>query len=420
MRPSLPAADVCCACGACVDACPHHALSWSEDVNAFYRIKVDLNRCMLCGLCEKTCHLLNPQALVRHDATQVKPLAGWSTNEEIIRRSASGGAFAQLAHHLLSTREKVYVFGAALMEGFSVSHIEIDAVAYLPLLQNSKYQQSYVVGCYRQVRKRLREGAWVLFSGVPCQIAALYAYLGNEPQERLYTAEVLCHGVPTNELHKKALKFENAQRIVSYRTKEGTGWIGNNNRLTYEMEDGRQVSKKKHVYDFLFRAYLQFSFNRPNCFHCPYATLDRVSDLTLGDFWGWNKSPRKEQYRNQQGVSIILPNSPKGRALVEECKELYTTETTWREILPYNQNLYMPTNDYLFDGASKIHAIRKLPDWLQKFIYQNGFSYRYLNEAYRRLLMVLFWPRHFMRQRVSRKAMNEALTRLEQGPTKES
>ncbi|MDO4496766.1 MAG: Coenzyme F420 hydrogenase/dehydrogenase, beta subunit C-terminal domain [Bacteroidales bacterium] len=415
MRPSLPSTSQCCACGACVDVCPRQALQFSEDENAFYCIIVKEESCNGCGLCEKRCHILHPEVLERHDACKVQPLAGWSLNQELIRKSASGGVFAQIAYHFLKSSQSSFVYGAALQPDDTVCHMEISHYCDLPVLQNSKYQQSNATGCYKMVRKRLRQGARVLFSGVPCHIAALYSFLQGTPLDNLYTIEVLCHGVPSNELHRKALKFEHASHIVSYRTKDDKGWIGNNNRLTYLHCNGKQVTKKKHVYDFLFRAYLEFSFNRKNCFSCQYATLNRVADITLGDFWGWNLSADHERYRNHMGTSILFPNSEKGKKLAYDCPDLYVTSASWEEILPYNQNLYMPTNDALFYGANYIRRLRCMPSFVQKFVYQNGFSNRYLNEIYRRCLNLLVWPRRRKQEREKQQGLQTALRTLNTG-----
>lgn len=398
MKPHLPSSDHCCGCASCVDACPNKALSLVEDKNSFLNIHVDENLCVGCHLCESQCHLLHPERLQRHDARKVQPWAGWSTRQELIKKSASGGIFAQLAYDFLTPdqAEPHYVYGAALQSDGNVRHVEVSSRQELTLLQNSKYQQSDLQGIYAVVRNRLKEGAVILFSGVPCQIAALYSFLGPDSAmtEKLYTIEVLCHGVPTQALYRTALRVEKAKRIVSYRTKDESGWINNNNRLTYEMQDGREVTKKKHVYDFLFRAYLEFSFTRKNCFQCPYANISRVSDVTLADFWGWDNSLRKELYRNHWGVSVITPNSSKGDALLKGSSELHLVETSWEEFLPKNPNFFMPNNQYLFEGADKIHRIQQLPLWCQKFIFQNGFSNRYLNEAYKRLLDVVLFFKH--------------------------
>ena len=411
--PHLPESDLCCGCGACVDTCSKEALSLREDEDGFLDVWLDADKCVGCGLCERHCHLLNQSELKRSNPREVKPVAGWSTNEELIARSASGGIFAQLAYDMLGIPD-TYVYGAALLPDSSVRHIEIASRDQLSTLQNSKYQQSDTTGIYRQVKRRLQEGARVLFSGVPCQIAALHSYLGSNEalKERLYTLEVLCHGVPTGELHRTALRLNGAKRIVSYRTKRNTGWIGNNNRLTYETEHG-ELTPRRYVYDFLFRAYLQFSFTRPGCYQCRYGTMPRVADITVGDFWGWQHSAESQRYRNYMGVSIVLPNTAKGQSMIYSSASLHVEPVRWQDILPYNQNLFMPTNDYLFAGGRWVHHIRKMPLRVQKFIYQNGFSVRYVDALWRCILSVLLFARNRRIKREVRSRMQETLTSLE-------
>lgn len=390
--PSLPLKKDCCACAACVDTCPKGAISFYEDSACYYQIKVDQDKCIECKLCEKHCHILHPEILKKSNPLSVQPLAAWSINEELIKHSASGGIFAQIAYNFLQ-EENVFIYGAALQEDNTVKHMEIADADRLKLLQNSKYQQSVCVGIYKQVKNRLKEGSKVLFSGLPCQVAALYAYLGyKDLLKNLYTIEVLCHGVPCNDIHRTSLKVNKATRIYAYRNKDGRGWCGkngNNNRLSYIDLNGKRFITQSFQKDSLFRSYLTFNFTRENCYHCPYSEIHRVADLTLGDFWGWNKTPDPRKYENYWGTSIVLPNTEKGRWMMQG-HGLKSVETVWREFLPINQNLYMPSNGYDYKGCKLMPVVRNLPVCMRNVIYQNGFFNQKLDKIFSLVTRIIF------------------------------
>lgn len=398
--PQLPTIDNCTACGACIDSCNHKAIRMEEDINGFYNIVIDSDKCIECKLCETKCHLLNQNNLMRHDPCK-QPLAGWSMKEDIIKNSATGGIFAQIAYDMLA-EGNTYVYGASLQDDSSVSHIEISSCEEIHKLQNSKYQQSVSTGIFRQVKSRLKEGYRVLFSGVPCQVAALYAFMGNKADlTNLYTIEVICHGVPTNYLHRLGIRYNKAKRVVAYRTKQNSGWIGGrNNRVVYQMPDGALKYMPNTSKDFLFSAYLSFSFSRKNCYICKYSVLNRVSDLTIGDFWGFEKSPDYARYGNFMGTSVILCNSEKGKSMVKGNPNIHTTEAKWEEILPMNQNLYMPTNRFIFNGYDKVNQLMKLPEPIRRMAFMNGSTNKYLNKIYK----ILF---NKLSQRMRRKQEDE-------------
>lgn len=373
--PNLPNFDECCGCAVCVDVCPRNAISLSENRDYYYMPSVDSGKCVECGLCTKVCHIIHQEEVKRNSIGT--PFAAWSTNKDLIENSASGGIFAQIALDFLHNDGHI-VIGAMLDSDSVVRHVEISNVDDLHKIQNSKYQQSNTVGIYRLVKRRLKEGRFVLFSGVPCQVAGLYSYLKYNKSWlcRLYTTEVICHGVPTNYLHRVGLKIEHASRILKYRTKS-EGWL-RGNRLVYEYADKTIKEKQSRREDFLFRSYLSFSFSRKNCYACKYARIERVADLTLGDFWGVNTN----KIYNYNGVSLVTVNSEKGEFLFKKNSHINSIQISWKDCLPYNQNLYMPTNKYIYIGSGYVHIFKKLPLIIQKFIFQNGFSGRVLNKAY--------------------------------------
>lgn len=413
--PKLPNTDSCCACGACVDACSKGALSITEDKNGFYTIKIEKNKCVECGVCERQCHILHPDLVDWTSFENVQPLAGWTKNVEIIKKSASGGIFAQIAYDFLA-EPKSYVYGASLQNDSTVKHIEICDRKDLWKLQNSKYQQSIVIGIYSLVAQRLKNGNRVLFSGVPCQIGALIAFLKCKKinTEELFTIEVICHGVPSNYLHKIGIKEVGAKRLLAYRNKDKSGWLfGANNRVVYELSDGSVLNVSCLSNDFLFRSYLTFSFSRNNCYQCSYSKILRSSDITIGDFWGFEKTENYAIYGNYMGTSVIFPNTPKGKWLVNQSLSLNIIPAKWHEILPLNQNLYMPTNRYVFRGYRHIHLIIKLPRLIRKIILMNGSTNKITNKVYTIAWNILCRKQREMQNKEINKRLKATLNILE-------
>ncbi|MBO4828765.1 MAG: Coenzyme F420 hydrogenase/dehydrogenase, beta subunit C-terminal domain [Fibrobacter sp.] len=414
--PQLPDHSLCCGCGACIDACNKSALSLKEDKDGFYNVILDKNKCIGCKVCEKQCHILNQNRIVRSSPKKVKPLAGWSLDEDIIRRSATGGIFTQIAYTMLQ-EGNTCVYGAALTDQSSVEHIEVLDVCDLWKLQNSKYQQSYAVGIYRKVRDRLKEGKRVLFSGTPCMVAALQSYLGNKSalSNQLYTIEIICHGVPTSVLHRNGLKINKAAGLYAYRNKvEPDGWLyGGNNKVGYKMKDGSVKVMPNRVSDFLFRSYLTMSFLRPSCYACRYANIHRVADITIGDFWGFHKSARKDEYFHPMGSSIILPNTQKGEMMIQSCPNLHTVDVAWRDFLPYNQNLYMPSNKAIFKCSGLVHYIEMLPLCIRRIVYQNGFTNPAIDKLYQKIYRILYKNLIRKKETESLAAANNAMMETE-------
>lgn len=369
--PNLPTIEHCFGCSACVDACAKKAVQLVEDANGFYVPHVQNDLCVECGSCEKKCPSLQQNDVPRNSLDEQQLYAAWSTDENIIQHSASGGVFAQVATEFLDGKPERIVYGATLLDDSTVKHIAVEKSKDIYLLQNAKYQQSNATGIYQHVKKSLQAGKEVLFSGTPCQIAALYTFLGQKRDNNLYTMEVICHGVPTNYLAQVALQLNHAQKIVAYRTKS-QGWA-KGNRTKYMGTNGEIVEMPRYRLDFHFRAYLSFHWLRTSCSTCPFAQIERVADITMGDFWGGNK----RKYHNFMGLSVITINNEKGRQLIEQTKRLQLKRTTYLEALGHNQNLYMPTAQ-ASKGANKIAAIKKMSLPCQKIILQQGFSNKWL------------------------------------------
>lgn len=70
-------------------------------------------------------------------------------------------------------------------------------------------------------------------------------------------------------------------------------------------------------YKYLFYKNLMF---RKSCGNCHYTNTNRPSDITLADFWGWEKT-NTEINKDNKGVSLIFCNTEKGKKLFDLIKK---------------------------------------------------------------------------------------------------
>ncbi len=245
----------------------------------------------------------------------------WNTAEDVLLKSASGGIFALLGEKTIE--QGGAVFGACFQgEGFGVAHRCARTLEALQEMQGSKYAQSMIDGAYRQAENLLRADVPVLFSGTPCQIAALRSYLAfrHVDQRKLVTAEVLCHGVTNARVVQRyaaSMERKRGKRVASlrFRTKKRP-WYSQGSSMELCYEDGaREIVD--HLIDPFYTVYVNNVILRPSCYRCPFARIgNRPADFTLGDFWGAEDylSDRKHL---KQGVGLVLVNTPKAEQIWE-------------------------------------------------------------------------------------------------------
>ena len=90
--------------------------------------------------------------------------------------------------------------------------------------------------------------------------------------------------------------------------------------MKLDFKDGSSVITANADTDTFWVGFNNYLFLRESCAECKYCGTDRVSDITLADYWG----VRKEEVPDQQlwyGVSLVMLNSEKGRALLPELQE---------------------------------------------------------------------------------------------------
>lgn len=296
----------CTGCFSCFNACPKGAIEMQEDKCGFIYPKINNDKCINCKLCEKSCPVLNKVELNKPKMCY----AGRVRNSKDLEKSTSGGIATKLSKKIIEDNGTVY--GASFLENCIVNHIRVDNKNELDKLRGSKYVHSYINNTYKLAKKDLNDGKKVLFIGTPCQIAGLKKYLFKE-YENLYTVDIICHGVPSQKfLQDEVKRIEKDINIdrVNFRDKKFKEYtfsiIKNNKEDFYE-------NWIKSPYFYLFMTSV---ISRENCYNCRYATDERCSDLTIGDFWGLKEDSQFYNDR-EKGVSVLVPCTDKGIELIE-------------------------------------------------------------------------------------------------------
>lgn len=325
------APDLCTGCSACANACPRMCIKMSAGKDGHLYPVVDESTCIECKICIKTC----PQ---NHDISLSDPItayAGWHNNHSEYLTSTSGGAATALAQSVISSGG--VVFGCSSGSGLSIRHIRIEHEQDLKLLKGSKYTQSKIADIYKQVLSDLKNGRKVLFTGTPCQVAGLKSFLRKD-YGNLYCADLICHGVPSQVQLMKHIGYVAGKeaQLVQFRKGNDMGLRIYDNTGTQIYYSNVWNNKFKDSY---YGSFIDGYSYRESCYRCRYACGRRVSDVTIGDFWGLSKEIRHDEIN---GCSCILPITDKGLELVR-ISNLKLIERPVNEAIEGNSQLRHPS-----------------------------------------------------------------------------
>lgn len=333
----------CVGCGVCSEICPKKCISMSEDEEGFVVPNIEKNQCIHCGKCYREC----PQNK-KLESTEATFYMAWNKNIEVLRESSSGGVFTALANLILE--QQGAVVGAKFnSETKEVMHDIIYQNSELDKLRLSKYYQSMTQAVFTKVKELIKQERVVLFTGTACQIAALYAYLGEQKNSKfLYTMDVLCHGVANKQTVMAYIKDREKQygKKISnfcFRVKEGKeGWqSGSGTRMKLFFEDGTSEIQDKFL-DTYFVGFNSNIFLRKSCYECYYCGTKRIADFTVADFWGVSRDKVGEK-QMREGVSVLLLNSEKAKKMISGLKkDLYIEKIEPMEAIPYNRAFVKP------------------------------------------------------------------------------
>ncbi|MCI9272532.1 MAG: 4Fe-4S binding protein [Clostridiales bacterium] len=379
----------CTGCGACKLACPVNCIEWKENREGYcYPLVTD--RCIECGKCERVC----PALTVPVHQEEKEVYAAYLKDEGKLMQSSSGGIFTAVAEWVLN--QGGAVCGCAFDSEMKPGHRIVEEISQLDALKGSKYVESDLGNSYSEVKRLLQQDRHVFFVGTPCQVAGLKNYLGKQ-YEKLFTADLICHGVPSRTLFRSYLDWRESKHQgklegYQFRDKRKHGWS-----LTYSYTILKKGNRKKRYEGIgslspYYHGFLSGVFYRESCYRCRYARPERTGDITLGDFWG--VETQCPDCFHAEGVSAILVNSEKGKAMLEQIgRDVVRNPITFDMVVYQNKNLLEPTRRPAVRERIYEEFSQKGFDWVAK---------TYLKAPHYCLEQVKSWIPNRVRQKIKR------------------
>lgn len=369
----------CYGCRNCEIICPQKAIKIRENDEGFLIPSVDINLCVKCGLCEKKCPYLNFKKM----NTEIKEKKWYSCylrdlNDRI--NSTSGGVFPVLAEYFI--KNNGYVCGCIWNDEMKPVHILSNKIEDVNKMRGSKYLQSNLEDVFSKIKKVIDTNI-VLFTGTPCQIAAVKLYIGEH--KNLYTCGLICEGAGSVKVWKKYKNYleckYNAKLIkASFRNKE----IGWDSPITaYEFDNGKTIKTLSYEFDWYVKGFLQALYYRNSCNTCQYKGNGHNSDILIGDLWGANKELLDNS--ENKGISAVIINSEKGKEIFNFVLDKFVfAEVNPDNVITYNKLLMEPINkninrDKFYNQIDNIDIVKNIKNnikvnflrrWIKEFLYK--------------------------------------------------
>lgn len=384
----------CTGCSACYNICRHGAIRMLADDYGHIHPRIDKDKCIDCGLCQKICPVNRPLQLIYPQECYAAALK----SDTDLMRCASGGAATAFAEYVISQGGVVY--GCSGEDILDVHHIRISSLPEVEKLRGSKYVQSEIGYVYKSVMNDLRNNEkLVLFVGTPCQIAGLKAFLGKD-YERLVTADLVCHGVPSQKMLNENISYYTPEKDgtkikIAFRQKlvQGVTAKFNSSRIEYgwffKTSHIPSIDKKFYKDSYMF-GFLQCLTFRESCYTCRYATSARVSDITIADFWGLGNDAGFEKGK---GVSVCLVNTEKGKSFFSNMEPLmHVVKRDVVEAIIGNGQLQCPSRKNVnYDKFRRLYPQLGLKKAIRQCLRKERFQYEIVipfKQRIKRLIMI--------------------------------
>lgn len=323
-----------------------------------------------------------------------------NTVEEIMK-SSSGGAFIAIcqAFEKLYGKGNVAFCGATFDENMIVKHMCVDSAEECHIFQGSKYVKSDCNYIFAKLKEKLQSGKKVLFSGTPCQIFAFNAFVKKENlnSDDVLTVDIICHGAPKKEFwldYKKWIEAKAGASLTGYSFRyKPEGWKAY--PAYAEFSNGKKFINTPDTSVYSKMHMTRYSIGK-GCFSCPFAKEERISDITLGDYWGVERV--MPEMANKKGVSLVLVHTDAGIKAIGAIDNSNTSicETKDRSYLNYQHNLNKPTEmPDRYDEFWKDYKENDFESILKKYIgYGSKYRITYRVKKFVRKTPLIEWYRN--------------------------
>ena len=334
--------EQCTGCSACLNICSHEAISMVMGVNGHLFPEIDTDKCVGCKLCVSSC----PNNTLPEFHTPISSYVAAAVDRKEAFTCTSAGIASIFSRHIIENGGVVY--GSSGIDCQHVRHIRVASSADIDVIKGSKYVQSAIDDTFKRIKTDLDKGINVLFIGTPCQVSGLYGFL-RKKYENLYTVDLICHGVPSQKilvdaLHDYLPKEDLSELEVSFRKKEkGKSLYG----LFVNNKDGKEIYRSLFPNNEYIIGFLYGLYYRESCYQCHYARPERVSDITIGDYW--DREKRIALSNSDMGLSMVIVNTSQGTRLINECDAFINkTVGDYQSFIRRNGQLHQSVKKNLF------------------------------------------------------------------------